>query len=52
MKNIKVVKIVIALMLVFCTLFSMTSCLVFDLEGFYQDLMENQGDQGGEGDEN
>lgn len=52
MKNTKVVKIVIALMLVFCTLFSMTSCLVFDLEGFYQDLMENQDGQGGEGDGN
>ena len=51
MKSTKIVKIVIALMLVLCTLFSMTSCLVFDIEGFYQDLMEDP-DGKDEGEEN
>lgn len=43
MKNTGIVKLVIALMLVFCSLFTMTSCLVFDIEAFYEDLLENQG---------
>ena len=47
MKSQRILKITIALLIVLCSLFSMTSCLI-DIGAFYQDMMENQGgDEGG-----